>query len=75
MGKLRVGNEVNNGTGGQQMLFFEHKPCHFNTIGGVTGTRRAFESRTKEQGTDRGGGAERRLPALESHQGCQGRAH
>jgi len=26
------------------------KPCSFNTIGGVVDTRRAFETRTKEQG-------------------------
>src|SRR5260370_10408801 len=31
-------------------LFFRDKPCSFNTIAGVTGTRRTLESRTKEQG-------------------------
>lgn len=49
-GKLKVGNEVNNGTGGQRHAFFAGKPCSFNTIGGVTRTRRALRSRTKEQG-------------------------
>jgi hypothetical protein len=48
--KLRAGNEVNNGTGGQRHGFIAGKPCGFNTIGGVTGTSRAFQSRTKEQG-------------------------
>jgi hypothetical protein len=37
-------------------MFFAGKPCSFNTIEGVTGTHRAFQSRTKEQG--RGGVAE-----------------
>ena len=31
-------------------LFIVGKPCSFNTIGGVADTRRAFETRTKEQG-------------------------
>ncbi len=34
--------------------FFDDKPFNFNTIGGVTGTQRACESRTKEQGLERG---------------------
>ena len=48
--KLSAWSEANNGTGGQRHTFFAGKPCSFNTIGGVTGTQRAFESRTKEQG-------------------------
>ena len=51
-GKLKAGDEVNNGTGGQRHTLFAGKPCSFNTIGGVTGTQRAFQSRTKEQGRD-----------------------
>src|SRR6266849_9982901 len=52
--------QVKRGERGQQWygrpagVFFEDKPCHFNTIGGVTGTQRACESRTKEQGLERG---------------------
>src|SRR6266849_6656095 len=33
-----------------EALYFAGKPRSFNTIGGVTGTRRAFESRTEVQG-------------------------
>src|SRR6266436_6353308 len=48
--------QVRRGERGQQWyarpakLFLAGKPCSFNTIGGVTGTTRAFESRPKEQG-------------------------
>jgi hypothetical protein len=49
-GKLSVGNEANNGTGGQRHAFFVGKPCSLNAIEGVTGKHSAFESRTKEQG-------------------------
>ena len=42
---------------------FGAKPCSLNTIGGIAGTRRAFEPRTKEQGQREvaapGGGASR----------------
>ena len=48
--KLSSGSAVNNGTGGQRHCLFAGKPCGFNTMGGVTGTQRALESRTKEQG-------------------------
>jgi hypothetical protein len=51
-GKLNAENEVNNGTGGQRHTLFASKPCSFNTIEGVTGTQRALQSRTKEQGRD-----------------------
>src|SRR5712692_2282544 len=52
--------QVKRGERGQQWygrpagVFFEDNPCHFNTIGGVTGTQRARKSRTKEQGPERG---------------------
>ena len=49
---LSVGTEANNGTRGQQHGFFVGKPCSLNTIGGVTGTQRSSESRTKEQASD-----------------------
>jgi hypothetical protein len=79
------------GEGGQQWyarpakVLLAGKPCSFNTIAGVTGTRRAFESRPKEQGlgkvaalsdeASRPGepsGGKRRV--LQNHQGCKRRA-
>jgi len=51
-GKLSAGNEANNGTGGQQGPFEADKPSDFNTIGGVTGTHSATETRTMEQGME-----------------------
>src|SRR5712692_10528277 len=48
--------QVKSGERGQQWygrpagVFFEDNSCHFNTIGGVTGTQRACESRTEGQG-------------------------
>jgi hypothetical protein len=65
---------------------FAGKPCSFNTIAGVTGTRRRFDSRTKEQGLgvgdraiggmrvvpENGPSRKRRVP--QNNRGCQGRA-
>ena len=57
--------QVKRGKGGQQWyarpakLFIGGKPCSFNTIGGIAGTRPTFETRTKEQGLKGGGSAER----------------
>ena len=45
---------------GRPAAFFSAgKPCSFNAIGAVTGTQRAFEPRTKEQGLAGVGRAER----------------
>jgi len=41
-------------------LFFADNPCSFNTIGGVTGTQRVCESRTREQATDKRWGRAKR---------------
>lgn len=48
--KLVLKREANNGTRGQRRAIFEGKPCRFNMIGDVTGTRRVNGSRTEEQG-------------------------
>jgi len=66
-----VEREANNGTRGQRHCFFADNPCSFNMIGGVTGTRRANESRTKEQGRDESCRAGRFT--LQNRSGCRHR--
>ncbi len=52
--KLGGGSESNNGTGGQPPRYSAANLCSFSEFGGVTGTHRALQFRTKEQGAVRG---------------------
>src|SRR5205807_10455743 len=69
--KLVVEREANNSTRGQRHCLLEGKPCRLNTIGGVTGTRRANESRTKEQAPEGDGKTARPAESSEIQTGAR----